>query len=124
MDKQKMRELLDFAKDESRLNAAFENVFEGIQSGRIRADEFPLAAAPLRVGGLKEDREYVARLLEKAADTPLDDSQRQTLYAKIAELPESAGIYDIFDSLDEADSMATFVGTLRKSLDDTARLSV
>lgn len=118
MDKQKMRELLDFAKDETRLNAAFDNVFEGIESGRIRADEFPLAAGPLRVGTLKEDRDYVARLLEKAAGTPLDDTQRQILYATVAELPDDAGLYDVFDALNEAGSLSTFVGALRKFLDD------
>nr|WP_192963428.1 hypothetical protein [Pseudomonas fluorescens]CEK42261.1 hypothetical protein PQBR57_0308 [Pseudomonas fluorescens SBW25] len=121
MEKQKMRELIDFAKDETRVNAAFENVIDGIESGRIRADEFQLAAGPLRVGALKEDREYVARLLEKAASTPLDDNQRHILYATVAELPEDAGLYDVIDALNEAGSLSTFVGALRKFLDDAAR---
>lgn len=116
MDKQKMRELLDFAKDETRMNTAFDNVFEGIENGRIRADEFQLVAGPLRVGALKEDRDYVARLLEKAADCPLDDNQRQILYATVAELPDDAGLCDVIDALNESGSLTTFVGALRKYL--------
>ncbi|MCF5372010.1 hypothetical protein [Pseudomonas syringae] len=116
MDEQKMRELLDFAKDEKRLDAAFDNVLKGFETGRIRIDEFPLAASPLRVGTLKDDRECVVRLLETAAGTSLNDSQRQILYATVAGLPDSAGIYDIFDALDETGSLAPFVEALRNFL--------
>ncbi|MCF5381992.1 hypothetical protein GIW05_00450 [Pseudomonas syringae] len=118
MDEQKMRELLDFAKDEKRLDAAFDNVLKSFETGRIRIDEFPLAASPLRVGTLKDDRECVVRLLEKAAGTSLNVSQRQILYGTVAGLPDSAGIYDIFDALDETGSLAPFVEALRNFLDE------
>lgn len=121
MDNTKMRELLDFAKDEARLSAAFDNVIEGIESGRVRPDEFLLPAAPLRVGGSKEDREYVARLLEKAADTPLNEGQRAILDATVAELPADAGIYDVLDALDETGSLGPFVGALCKFLYEPVR---
>ena len=74
MDKTKFSEMLAFVNDEKRFDAAFDNVLEGIETGRIRADDFPIAAAPLRAGGLKDNREFVARFLEQAAGLTLSAS--------------------------------------------------
>jgi hypothetical protein len=48
MDREKMRKLLEFASDEVSLNAAFDRAIDGIKSGKITADDFPIAAGPLR----------------------------------------------------------------------------
>ncbi|MFJ3487195.1 hypothetical protein ACIPL1_27815 [Pseudomonas sp. NPDC090202] len=50
MDKDKLRQLLDFASDETRVNAAFDKVIDGIESGAITAEDFPFPAGPIGAG--------------------------------------------------------------------------
>lgn len=121
MDKTKIRELFEFAKDENRVNAAFDNVIAGVSSGRIRSDEFTLAAAPLRVGNLKDDREFVARFLEQTVGIPLSDEQKNALDETIIGLPEQAGLNDLFQALESVESLAPFVTALNNFLDKSVK---
>lgn len=115
MDKQKLQQIAAFAADEKRLNAAFDNVIEGIESGRIRADDFPIAAAPLRAGGLKDNREFVARYLEQCAGLTLSPDQKLELDDTITALPPGASIEQLYLALDQAPSLASFTAALRKA---------
>lgn len=115
MDKQKFSEIAAFVNDEKRLNAAFENVFEGIESGRIRADDFPLAAAPLRAGGLKDNREFVARYLEQFVGQTLTSEQKLALDETITTLPPGADIEQLYAALDQVGTLASFTAALHKA---------
>lgn len=115
MDKAKFSQLAAFVNDEKRFDAAFNNVIDGIESGRIRADEFPLAAAPLRAGGLNDNREFVARFLEQLAGLSLSPEERVVLDETIAALPAGAGIEELYTALDSAEPLAGFTAALRKA---------
>lgn len=115
MDKAKFSQLAAFVNDEKRFDAAFSNVIDGIESGRIRADEFPLAAAPLRAGGLNDNREFVARFLEQLAGLSLSPEERVVLDETIAALPAGAGIEELYAALDGAEPLAGFSAALRKA---------
>jgi len=115
VDKQKLQQIAAFAADEKRLNAAFENVIGGIESGRIRADDFPIAAAPLRAGGLKDNREFVARYLEQSAGLTLSPDQKLALDDTITALPPGASIEELYLALDQVPSLVSFTAALRKA---------
>ncbi|HDS1721704.1 hypothetical protein NPS53_09340 [Pseudomonas putida] len=115
MDKTKLSEMLAFVNDEKRFNAAFDNVLEGIETGRIGANDFPFAAAPLRAGGLKDNREFVARFLEQAAGLPLSPEERVALDETISALPEGASIEQLYTALDSVEPLANFTAALRKA---------
>lgn len=117
MNKQKLSEISAFVNDEKRLNAAFDKVFEGIQSGRIRGDDFPLAAAPLRAGGLKDNREFVVRYLEQIAGQTLLPDQKLSLDETITALPPGASIEQLYAALDQVEPLSSFTAALRKAQD-------
>lgn len=119
MDKQKLSEIAAFVNDEKRLNAAFDNVFEGIQSGRIRADDFPFAAAPLRAGGLKDNREFVARYLEQFAGQTLSSDQKLALDETITALPQGASIEQLYAALDQVEPLTSFTAALHKAQEES-----
>lgn len=115
MEKQNFTEIKAFVNDEQRLDAAFENVFEGIQSGRIRAEDFPLAAAPLRAGGLSDNREFVARFLEQFAGLALSPDQKLALDEAITALPPGASIEQLYSGLEAVEILASFTAALSKA---------
>lgn len=115
MNKAKLSEIAAFVNDEKRLNAAFDNVIEGIESGRTRADDFPFAAAPLRVGWLKDNREFVARFLEQLAEQPLSTEEKLALDETITALPKGASIEQLYAALDRVAVLAGFTAALRKA---------
>ncbi|KNH43725.1 MULTISPECIES: hypothetical protein [Pseudomonas] len=114
MDKQKLSKIAAFVSDEKRLNEAFDRVIDGIESGRIRADEFPLAAAPLRAGGLSDNREFVTRYLEQLAEQALTPEQKLALSETITSLPQGASIEDLYGALGQVESLASFTAALHK----------
>lgn len=114
MDKTKFSEMLAFVNDEKRFDAAFDNVLEGIETGRIRADDFPIAAAPLRAGGLKDNREFVARFLEQAAGLTLSNEERFALDETITALPAGADLEQLYAVLDNSAPLTKFTAALRK----------
>lgn len=115
MEKQNFTEIKAFVNDEQRLDAAFENVFEGIQSGRIRAEDFPLASAPLRAGGLSDNREFVARFLEQFAGLALSPDQKLALDEAITALPPGASIEQLYSGLEAVEILASFTAALSKA---------
>lgn len=114
MDKQTLSKIAAFVSDEKRLNEAFDRVIDGIDSGRIRADEFPLAAAPLRAGGLSDNREFVTRYLEQLAEQALTPEQKLALSETITALPQGASIEDLYAALGHVESLASFTAALHK----------
>lgn len=114
MDKQTLSKIAAFVSDEKRLNKAFDRVIDGIESGRIRADEFPLAAAPLRAGGLNDNREFVTRYLEQLAEQALTPEQKLALSETITALPQGASIEDLYAALGDVESLASFTAALHK----------
>lgn len=114
MDKQTLSKIAAFVSDEKRLNKAFDRVIDGIESGRIRADEFPLAAAPLRAGGLNDNREFVTRYLEQLAEHALTPEQKLALSETITALPQGASIEDLYAALGHVESLASFTAALHK----------
>lgn len=114
MDKQTLSKIAAFVSDEKRLNEAFDRVIDGIDSGRIRADEFPLAAAPLRAGGLSDNREFVTRYLEQLAEQALTPEQKLALSETITALPQGASIEDLYAALEQVESLASFTAALHK----------
>lgn len=114
MDKQTLSKIAAFVSDEKRLNKAFDRVIDGIESGRIRADEFPLAAAPLRAGGLSDNREFVTRYLEQLAEQALTPEQKLALSETITALPQGASIEDLYTALGHVESLASFTAALHK----------
>ncbi|EPA99498.1 hypothetical protein [Pseudomonas sp. G5(2012)] len=114
MDKQTLSKIAAFVSDEKRLNEAFDRVIDGIDSGRIRADEFPLAAAPLRSGGLSDNREFVTRYLEQLAEQALTPEQKLALSETITALPQGASIEDLYAALGHVESLAGFTAALHK----------
>jgi hypothetical protein len=115
MDKQKLTEIAAFVNDEQRFNAAFDNVFEGIDSGRIRAEDFQFAAAPLKAGGLKDNREFVARFLEQFAAQPLTPDQKIALDETITALPPGASIEQLYAALDDVEILVSFTAALHRA---------
>ena len=115
MEKLDFTEMKAFVNDEKRLDAAFENVFEGIQSGRIRAEDFPLASAPLRAGGLSDNREFVARFLEQFAGLALSPDQKLALDEAITALPPGASIEQLYSGLEAVEILASFTAALSKA---------
>lgn len=88
MEPKKLRELFEFAKDENRVNAAFDSVIKGIESGDLNLNDLPLPAAPIKPGAVSEpEQEYIAELMEQYAATPLDAIQKAELRRVIRELP-------------------------------------
>lgn len=72
MEQKNMRELLNFAKDGQRLDAAIEKVIAGIDSGTINLADLNLAAGPLRPSTLDETQQaYVADMMQQAAASSL-----------------------------------------------------
>lgn len=115
MDKHEISKLAAFVNDEDQFNAAFDNVIQGIESGRIRSDDFPLASAPLRAGGLKDNREFVARFLEQFADQPLTSDQKIALDETIMALPLGASLEHLYSALEHVESLSEFTAALHQA---------
>ena len=123
MDSEDMKKAVEFANDKERLDRAFDNVFQGIESGKIKAFDFPLAAGPLRIGALKGGPVFIADLIQKATEAPLTAEQEQALHEVIGELPEGATLVDLHGVLREhttlnclAEPLNSFVSACRSGL--------
>lgn len=88
VDAKKLSQIADFVRDERRLDAAFVNVLEGIESGAIDASDLPISAAPVpRVTLGQGDAEYAASMVEKVSGVALDDAQRTALLRVVQDMP-------------------------------------
>lgn len=123
MDHEKMMQAVEFVKDKERLDRAFDNAVQGIESGNIKAFDFPLAAGPLNIGALKGGPVFIANLIQKATEVPLNAEQEQALHQMIGELPDSSTLIDLHSALREhatlkilAEPLDSFVSAWRTAM--------
>lgn len=116
MERKNMRELLEFAQDEKRLDAAINNVIAGIENGTIDVATLPLAAPPIRPSLMTEPQQaYLADLLVKVSGVELNSEQMQALLAEIRGLPVEGTMKDLEATLADHPLLGELGTALRNS---------
>lgn len=116
MERKTVRELLEFAQDDKRLDAAINNVIAGIENGSIDVRTLPIAASPIRPGLMTETQQaYLADLLVKASGVELSSELMQALVATIRNLPVEATVKDLEATLVDHPLLGEMGAALRSS---------
>lgn len=115
MDAKKLSQIADFVRDERRLNTAFANVLEGIESGAIGTSDLPISAAPVkRVTFGQGEAEYAANMVEKVSGVALDDGQRNALLRVVQAMPAEGTLYGLVEEIAEIESLCPLAEGLKE----------
>lgn len=115
VDAKKLSQIADFVRDERRLDAAFSNVLEGIESGAISATDMPIAAAPVKPVTLGQgDSGYASSMIEKISGVPLDDGQRSDLLKSVQSMPSDGTLADLISSVSQVQSLSALAQGLKE----------
>lgn len=117
VDAKKLSQIADFVRDQRRLDAAFVNVLEGIESGAIAASDLPISAAPVqRVTFGQGDAEYAASMVEKVSGVALDDSQRTALLRVVQDMPSGGTFSALVAEVAKIGSLSALAEGLKEVL--------
>jgi hypothetical protein len=111
----KLSQIADFVRDERRLDAAFANVQEGIESGAISVNDLPIAAGPIKPVTLGQgDAEYAASMVEKISGVALDDGQRADLLNSVQSMPSDGTLASLIVDVDQVESLSALAKGLKE----------
>ncbi|MFK3607873.1 Conserved hypothetical protein [Pseudomonas veronii 1YdBTEX2] len=117
MDAKQLSQIADFVRDERRLDAAFSNVQEGIESGAISVNDLPIAAAPIKPVTLgRGDAEYAASMVEKISGVVLDYDQRADLLNSVQSMPSDGTLSALIEDVSQLESLSALAKELKEVL--------
>ncbi|OOW07084.1 hypothetical protein MF6394_02185 [Pseudomonas sp. MF6394] len=115
VDAKKLSQIADFVRDERRLDTAFVNVLEGIDSGAIAASDLPISAAPVqRVTLGQGDAVYAASMVEKVSGVALDDAQRTALLRVVQDMPSGGTFSALVAEIAKMESLSALAEGLKE----------
>ncbi len=115
MDAKKLSQIAEFVRDERRLDTAFANVLDGIESGAIAASDLPISAAAVkRVRLGRADAEYAASMVEKVSGVSLEDSQRDTLLRVVQDMPSDGTLSALVAEVAQIESLSALAQGLKE----------
>ncbi|WP_439126222.1 MAG: hypothetical protein ACNJA3_28040 (plasmid) [Pseudomonas rhizophila] len=115
MDAKKLSQIAAFVRDERRLDTAFANVMEGIESDAIAASDLPISAAPVkRVTFGQGEAEYAASMVEKVSGVHLDDGQRNALMSVVQDMPSDGALSALVAEVAKIEALSALAEGLKE----------